>query len=401
MFDKSAKSFLVNGQAPVSLYGHRLPQPALADALEEIGRDAGMSFYRGDVARAIVADVAAGGGLLSLEDLGSYRPIVGQPLWGSYRGRQIAVPASPSGGWTVLQALHILNRFDLAALPRDAGERFHLLIAALRHAFADRYAWAGDPAFGPVPLEALLSDAHAEAIAARIDRAALDPALVTEREPWVAYGEKPLHDPWPPGSGSTPAPGAGAGVRHGTVHVTAADSRGMLVSCTHTVGDIFGAKCVAGPGVLLNSGMQWFSPRPGGPNSIAPGKRPLANMAPAMVYEDGRPTIATGAFGGRRIISAIVQIVSDMLDHGFTAQQACEAPRIDASERTTFVSDRLGEALLQELDALGHPVQAVREDHHLLGIEFANATAIALGSDGRMHCGVDAIRPCEAVGFDL
>ena len=401
MFDKSAANLLHRGEPPVSLYGHRIAQPALADALEEIGADGGTSFYRGDVARAIVADVAAGGGILSLDDLATYAPRVGEPLWGSYRGRRVAVPASPCGGWTVLQTLRLLERFDLPALPRASAERFHLVIAALRHAFADRYAWAGDPAFGAVPLGTMLSDAYADEIAALIDAARLDPALQTEAEPWVAFREAPLHDPWVYSGEARPQsqPGTGPGSPQGTVHVTAADASGMLVTCTHTIGDVFGAKCMAGPGVLLNSGMQWFSPRPGGPNAIAPRKRPLANMAPAMVYGADGGVMGTGAFGGRRIISAIVQIISDVVDHGLSPQQACEAGRIDASERTTFVSDRLGDALPGTLTEKGHRVKAVREDHHLLGVEFANVTAIARDPEGVMRCGVDAIRPCEAIGF--
>jgi gamma-glutamyltranspeptidase/glutathione hydrolase len=173
----------------------------------------------------------------------------------------------------------------------------------------------------------------------------------------------------------------------------------MLVSCTHTVGDVFGAKVFAGPGVLLNSGMQWFSPVPGGPNSIAAGKRPLANMAPVMVYDGDRPVLAAGAFGGRRIISAVTQIVLDVVDHGWSPQQACEASRIDASERSTFVGEGVGDEVIAALRDRGHRLEVLREDHDHLGVAFANATAIGLDTDGLIHCGVDARRPCEAIGF--
>lgn len=401
MFPGAAESFLVNGGAPVSLYGHKIRQPALADALETIGADSGASFYHGDIARAVVDDVQSGGGLLTLDDMSRYRPIVDEPLWGRYRGRRVAVPASPSGGCTVLQALKLLDKFQLADLPRDSGARFHLMISALRHAFADRYAWLGDPELSEAPLEALISEAYAQRLSGEINPFLLPSALQPDREPWVEYRETPLHNPWELGlvDGAAPVAGSGPGGAHGTVHVTAADSRGMLVSCTHTVGDVFGAKCTAGPGVLLNSGMQWFSPRPGGPNEIAGWKRPLANMAPAMVFEDDQPVLAAGAFGGRRIISAITQIISDVIDHGMSPQQACEAARVDASERITFISDRLGEDLITELGDRGHRLKSVREDHHLLGVEFANATAIGIDRQGVIRCGVDAIRPCEAIGY--
>lgn len=389
---------LFDGEAPLALLGQRLPQPELADTIHQIGLDGGESFHRGDVARAMIEDVARGGGVLSMDDLASYRPIVDRPQFASYRGRRIATTRSPSGGWTVLQALNILERFDLAALGRDDPERWHRVIAALRHAFADRYAYLGDADTVDVPLEAMLSSAYADELAARID--ADHPAgLHPDRQPWIAYADSPLHDPWSY-AGSAGAPRAGTptdGGRHGTVHVTTADRDGMLVSCTHTIGDVFGAKVMVGPGVLLNSGMQWFSPVPGGPNSIEPGKRPLANMAPVLVYEDDRPVLAAGALGGRRIISAVTQVVADVLDHRWTPQRACEASRIDASERVTLVGEGVGPSVIAALEARGHQLEIVREDHDHFGIAFANATAIGIDDDGLIRCGVDARRACEAM----
>ncbi len=396
----AASRLLVNGEAPLSLLGQRLPQPELADAIEQIGRDAGESFHRGDIARAIVDDVARGGGVLSLDDLATYRPIVGDPTWGSYRGKRVATTSSPSGGWTVLQALQILDRFDLGATDRDDPERWHLLIAALRHAFADRYAYLGDRDAAAVPLAGMLADAYADELAALV-RADAAGAVYTEHQPWTAFADTPLHDPWPHDPGDTPT-GAGTptdGGRFGTVHVNTADREGMLVSCTHTIGDVFGSKVMVGPGVLLNSGMQWFSPVPGGPNSIEAGKRPLANMAPVLVYDGDRPVLGAGALGGRRIISAVTQVVSDVIDHRRSPQQACESPRIDASERVTFVAEGVGDRVVEALAARGHRVEVVREDHDHLGIAFANASAIGLGPDGLIRCGVDARRPCEAIGF--
>lgn len=396
----AASRLLVNGEAPLSLLGQRLPQPELADAIEQIGRDAGESFHRGDIARAIVDDVARGGGVLSVDDLATYRPIVGDPTWGSYRGKRVATISSPSGGWTVLQALQILDRFDLGATDRDDPERWHLLIAALRHSFADRYAYLGDRDAAAVPLAGMLADAYADELAALV-RTEPTGALHTEHQPWTAFADTPLHDPWPHDPGDAPA-GSGTptdGGRFGTVHVNAADRDGMLVSCTHTIGDVFGSKVMVGPGVLLNSGMQWFSPLPGGPNSIEAGKRPLANMAPVLVYDGDRPVLGAGALGGRRIISAVTQVVSDVIDHRRSPQQACESPRIDASERVTFVAEGVGDRVVEALAARGHRVEVVREDHDHLGIAFANASAIGLGPDGLIRCGVDARRPCEAIGF--
>lgn len=396
----ASSRLLVGGEAPLSLLAQRLPQPELADAIEQIGRDGGESFHRGDVARAIVDDVARGGGVLSIDDLATYRPIVGEPRWGTYRKHRVATTSSPTGGWTVLQALGILDRFDLRALGRDDPQRWHLLITALRHAFADRYAYLGDPDTDPIPLSGILADGYLDQLAASIETEELA-SLYPLHQPWTAFADAPLHDPWPHDSGGgTADPGTPTdGGRHGTVHVTAADRDGMLVSCTHTIGDVFGAKVMAGPGVLLNSGMQWFSPVPGGPNSIAPGKRPLANMAPVLVYDGERPVLGAGALGGRRIISAVTQVVSDVIDHGRSPQQSCGSSRIDASERVTFVGEGVGTDVVDALASRGHRLEVVREDHDHLGIVFANATAIGLDGDGRIRCGVDARRACEAIGI--
>jgi gamma-glutamyltranspeptidase/glutathione hydrolase len=397
----AASRLLVNGEAPLSLLGQRLPQPELADAIEQVGRDGGESFHRGDIARAIVDDVSRGGGVLSIDDLANYRPIVGEPTWAAYRGRRVATTSSPSGGWTVLQALRILDRFDLTALGRDDPERWHLVIAALRHAFADRYAYLGDPDSGPVPLAGMLSDGYVDELAALVRAGALD-ELYPDPQPWTAFAAEPLHDPWPhdPDAGLSGPGSPTDGGRHGTVHVTAADRDGMLVSCTHTIGDVFGAKVMAGPGVLLNSGMQWFSPVPGGPNSIEAGKRPLANMAPVLVYDGDRPVLGAGALGGRRIISAVTQVVVDVVDHGWSPQQACESSRIDASERVTYVGEGVGDQVIAALGVRGHRTDVVREDHDHLGIAFANATAIGLDPDGLIRCGVDARRTCEAMSAE-
>ena len=399
---KTAAALLVRGEVPVWLYEQRIVQSELADAIEEIGRDGGESFHRGDVARAIVESVKEAGGILSLADLDRYRPIVGAPRIGAYRKLAVATPTSPSGAWTVLQALAILERFDLGAFARNDAERIRLVVCALRRAFADRYAYLGDDATDRVPLDGMFAPAYVEALAEAIASAPRDEGLYTEREPWSAYLDgPPLQDPWPHSAIERPCgPVVGSeGARNGTVHVTTADRNGMLVSCTHTVGDAFGAKFVAGPGVLMNAGMQWFCPQPGSPNSIAPWKRPLANMAPAIVYRDGRPVLGVGAFGGRRIISAITQIISDVVDHGWTPQQACESPRVDASEKTTYVGESIGRDVVEALWARGHRVETVCEDHNVLSVSFSNATAIGLDADGAIRCGVDAIRPCEAVGF--
>lgn len=169
---------------------------------------------------------------------------------------------------------------------------------------------------------------------------------------------------------------------HGTTHLCAIDRDGRIVSCTLTAGNTFGGKVVAaGTGVLFDSGMAWFDPRPGGVNSIAPGKRPLVNMAPLLLLR-GHDRVALGAAGGRRIISAVTQVASLIIDHGLTPQEAISAPRLDASERVIRLSERLPAEAAARLAERGHEVVVIREDRLPFSYEFARPAAAAVDAAG-------------------
>ena len=149
----------------------------------------------------------------------------------------------------------------------------------------------------------------------------------------------------------------------------------------------------------FNAGMNWFTAAPGAANSIAGWKRPVVNMGPVLTVRDGRPHMALGTPGGRRIIGAVVQILSNVVDHGMTMQEACTAARTDSSSRTTLVDDRVEEATIAALEQLGHRIEPVSEEGNATGYEFAHPTAILVGDDGNVHCGVDPFRKMEAVGY--
>jgi gamma-glutamyltranspeptidase / glutathione hydrolase len=262
----------------------------------------------------------------------------------------------------VLQALAVLEHLPLAELGRGTVACLHLVSEALGAAFADRYRLAGDPEFGPVDVDHLLSEDHASELARGIlpDRA------------------RPLPD----------AP-CNELASHGTTHLATIDAGGRIVSCTLTAGNTFGSKFVAaGTGVLFDSGMAWFHPRPGAVNSIAPGKRPLVNMAPVLVSKEGRVRLALGAAGGRRIISAVTQVVIGAVDHGLAIQDAISAPRIDASDRALRLSDRLPRDVADGLRSLGHEVVVVADQHAPFSYELARPAGVAIDETGTRSGGI-------------
>ncbi|MDP9366040.1 MAG: gamma-glutamyltransferase, partial [Chloroflexota bacterium] len=185
-----------------------------------------------------------------------------------------------------------------------------------------------------------------------------------------------------------------------TTHLCVVDRDGMAVSLTQTLLSAWGSRVVVpGTGVLLNNGMMWFDPEPGRPNSVAGGKRPLSNMAPAMVVRDGRAVAALGASGGRRIMNANAQLVMNLVDHRLSMQPAIAAPRVDASTPELLVSARLPVATSDALAARGHRV-AVR-DERLFTSDFASPVGIWIGSDGLLRGGADPFYfPAAAVGVE-
>ena len=376
----------------------RLRQPELARTLEIVAARGAAGFYGGEVAAAIERHFAERGGLLTRADLAAYAPLVGEPLRVRYRDGELLVPRSPCGGWTAAQMLRVLERFAPRTAAEQSPEELHVLAEASAYAFADRYAWLGDPVAVPVPLDGLLSDAYADEIAERIRAGEPAPDLgATASPPWEELAFRALGDPWRhdprPGRRVDWAPAAPATVApdgHGTTHFAVTDRDGMTVSCTHTAANAFGSKVVAaGTGVLFDASMVWFNAVPGAANSIAPGRRPLVNMCPLVLTCGGRPRLAIGAPGGRRITSAVVQVLTGVADAGLDVQAAIDAPRIDASGAAVLASERLGAGVLERLRGLGHAVVATREEHEPFLYEFSRPAGVEIAADGTRRAGVD------------
>ncbi|HLT19994.1 MAG TPA: gamma-glutamyltransferase [Thermomicrobiales bacterium] len=300
-FPASAEIFLPGGQpAPV---GSTIVRVDYADTLEAIGREGPGYLYDGPLGEAIAADMAANGGILTMDDIRSYCVFERPPVTGTYRGYEIASMAPPSSGGThIIQILNILEGYDIAGMGFGTPDTVHRLAEAMKIAFADRFLHMADPTTTDVPVDWLTSKAYAD-----------------ERRSQIRLDRAQSYQGAPPPDGESAS----------TTHCCAMDADGNVVTTTQTLNGGFGSKVtVPGTGMLLNNCMHLMDPTPGRTNSIAPGKRILSSMSPTLVLREGRPYMALGTPGGVRIFGSVMQAISNVIDHGMTLQQAVEAPRM-------------------------------------------------------------------------
>lgn len=344
-FPASAKLLMPGGTAPVE--GARLYNRDIAKTLRRIadrGRD---GFYKGETADLIVAEMQRGGGLISHEDLERYQPEWRTPITFNYRNHTVIsmAPAS-SGGVTLALIANILEGYDLRALGAQSAERYHLIAEAERRAFADRNYFLGDPDFVQIPLTMLLSRQYAAERRASIS---LDHATPSAQ---IEHGTAP---------------------REGmhTTHFSVVDDMGNAVALTTTLNELHGsAVTIEGAGFLMNDEMDDFTSKVGVPNlfglvqgeanAIAPGKRMLSAMTPTIVVDpNGRTLLVTGARGGPRIISAVFEIISNVLDHQLGLPEAVTAPRIHHQHLpdVLYAESGVSEAVQNQLRAMGHKVE--------------------------------------------
>lgn len=327
--------------------GEVLRQPDLAWSLKQIADHGADAFYKGEIARRFAADMKANRGLITLADLAAYRPVVREPLVGTYRGYAVATtPPASSGGATLLQMLNTLESFDLKALGgAGASGALHVMAEAMKLAYADRYRHLGDTDFVKVPLKGFISKAYGAQQASRID--------VDRAKPAKALG---AGDPWKFESPST-------------THFSIADAAGNAVSTTYTLGADFGSGVmVEGTGFVLNNQMNNFSheqaveaARKGGampPNAMAPGKRMLSTMMPTILFKEGRPWLVTGTPGGSTIIDTVLQVIVNVIDFDLNIAEATHQPRIfQAATDTLEVEPNFNPDTVAALRAKGHPVK--------------------------------------------
>lgn len=327
--------------------GEVLRQPALAETLRAVARGGPRAFYEGPVAQAIVDGVRAAGGVLSLEDLKRYEPIVTKPVSTTYRGYEVLSSPPPHSGATVLEALNVLENADLPKWgpAASSADTFHLVAEAMRRAYADRAAHLADPRFEEVPVAALLSKGYA-----RARFASIDPARVVPEE----YRKTPAGDPAPYAPADAAREAAAAG--H-TTQISVVDRHGNAVSITQTLGTFFGSGVTAA-GVLLNCGVSnfAFSSRR---NRIEPGKQPRSSISPTIVAKDGKAVLVLGSPGAIRIVATVLTLLVNLLDFGMTADAANQAPRFLCQKNDSVLplEGRFPPALRDELTRRGHRLQ--------------------------------------------
>jgi gamma-glutamyltranspeptidase / glutathione hydrolase len=324
--------------------GDRLIQTDLAVTLATIAGKGARAFYEGPVAEKLAKAVSNAGGIMTADDLKSYQAVIRSPVRGNYRGYDIvSMPLPSSGGTVLLETLNILEGFPLHEMKQGSAASLHVIVEAMKRAYADRARYLGDPAFVNAPADILISKDYA----AR-QRAGIDLARATPADAVLATS---------PREGSN------------TTHYSVVDSRGNAVSNTYTLNFPYGVGLVAeGTGVLLNNELDDFTAAPGASNAFGlvgfeanlpgPGKRPLSSMSPTIVLKDGKPVLVTGTPGGSRIISAVVQIVVDVIDYKMDVAAAVAAPRVHHQWMPDRVLVERGfpAEVLDELKAKGHEV---------------------------------------------
>src|SRR5204862_4478822 len=276
--------------------GDRLVQADLGASLEAIANDGARAFYQGPLAEKIVADMRQNGGIMTLDDLKDYRAIIRPAVRGTYRGYNIAsMPPPSSGGVHLIQILNILEGFSLRETGAESAATLHLMIEAMKPAYADRAEFLGDPAFFKVPVAGLTSKRYAAELRKSIDPERARPAQsIRAGNPAAHEGDQ-------------------------TTHFSVVDAEGNAVANTYTLNFYYGLGLVAeGTGILLNNELDDFAAKPGAPNAYGlvggdanapgPGKRPLSSMSPTIVFRDGRVFLITGTHGGSRIITMVLQI---------------------------------------------------------------------------------------------
>ena len=326
------------GRAPRAGEVARLPE--LARTLEIIAAEGVAGFYQGDLARRIAAFVQQQGGVLSTGDFAAHRSTWDTPLALDYRGVRVWQCPPNGQGLAALLALGIVGRDDLAALP--SVQRWHLLIEAMRLAFADARQWVADPAFESLPLAALLDPAY---LAAR--RTLIDPRRAMPDAPCGL----------PAGARGPVQPAS----RADTVYLSVVDGAGNACSWINSLYYGFGSGLVApGTGIALQNRGALFSLDPAHPNSLAPGKRPYHTIIPGMATQDGELWASFGVMGGFMQPQGHVQVLVNLLDLGLSPQATLDAPRFclvdgDPAGRVA-VEQQAGAALIRRLRGRGHQI---------------------------------------------
>lgn len=356
--------------------GDTVTNPDLAKTLQLIAENGADAFYKGEVAEAIVAAVQKHGGVMTTEDLANYKAEERVPVTGTYRGYQIiSAPPASSGGTHIVEALNVLENYDIGAMEVNSAEYLHLFSETFKACFADRAAYMADTAFADVPLDGLTSKDYAKTIYEKITDGSQD---------WTA---------------GNPAQYEG----NSTTSFSIADKEGNVVTVTQTIECFWGSKiAVEGYGFIMNDEMHDFSTSLDSVNKLEPGKRPLSSMSPTIVLrEDGSSFMSVGSPGGLRIWPTVTQVISHVIDHNMDIQEAIDTARIFDNGTDTGINYESGGVtpvtadVAAALEAQGHAVT----DKGEWQLFFGGVQGIVYQEDGTLRGGADPRRDGKALGF--
>ena len=367
----------------------------------QAGRDA---FYKGSIAQRMTAAVRAAGGVMTDDDLASYRGRIEEPASVTYRGYSIHKAGFWNQGPALLQTLRLLEGFDLARMGHGSADAVHTIVEAIKLAYADRDRYYGDPDFAKVPGEALLSASYA---ATR--RALIDPKHASlEDRPGNPTGVPSTEARVPSGEAREPSSESRVPSTGDTTSIQVVDSQGNLFSATPSSGWLLGGAFVAGDtGVPMSNRMQAFRLDPTSPNVLVGGKRPRTTLTPTVVLKEGRPFLAIGTPGGDSQDQQILLVLLNIIDFGMDVQAAVEAPRVNSLHPQSSFDDHraqlgvlevertLAAGVIEELRARGHVIR-------LRGAYGISTGIVAAGVDpatGRLRGGADPRRERALIGY--
>jgi len=374
----SSGILLKDGGQPLQ-EGDRLIQSDLADTLRAIAQQGPRGFYDGPTAARIAGAVGKAGGIMTADDLKNYQALERPVVRGTYRGYDIvSMPPPSSGGTHLIEMLNILEQDDLYTIGHG-DKTYHLMIEAMKRAYADRAVFMGDPDAVKIPVAGLTSKAHAASLRATIGDKATPAADIRPGKSTDFEGKN-------------------------TTHFSVIDRDGNAVSNTYTLNFSYGLGLIAdGTGVLLNNELDDFTAKPGASNAFGlvgytanlpgPNKRPLSSMTPAIVLKEGKPFLVTGSPGGSRIITAVLQVIVNVIDFHMNVAEAVSWPRLHQQwqPESVFVEPGFDPAMLAALAARGHKIELTRP--------ATSANSIAVTPDGIVGAADPRTRGALAAGY--
>ena len=378
----TAEAYYKKNKVPYKV-GEVMKLPDLAWSLKELKQYGPSAVYQGEIAKKIVAEMERNGGLITLKDLGNYKVKERVPIKGTYKGYEIvSMPPSSSGGVHLIQMLNMLEPFSLNEMGFGSAETIHLLSEVMKRAYSDRSKYLGDTDFVEVPLKGLTSKTYAKNLLKEISL-----SKVTSSKD-ISYGNPlPYESP-------------------DTTHFSVMDDRGNVVSNTYTLNFSYGSGIVIpGTGILMNNEMDDFSSKKGVPNAyglvgfeaneIQGRKRPLSSMTPTIVLKDGKPYLVLGSPGGSRIITTVLQVVLNVLEHKMNIKKAVISPRIHHQwlPDVLLVEEGFSSDTLSLLKAKGHTIRPSRTMGSVQAIVSSGDYFYGAADPRRPSSGAVAVNP--------